>query len=51
MKFYNTISRVQIRAKCFLAKRRLRYAIMNKQWDKIEQNITKKKNLNDDEHK
>ena len=36
MKYYNTISKVQKRVKAYLARRALRYAILNGRWNQIE---------------
>jgi predicted transcriptional regulator len=36
MKFYNIISKIQKRVKAFLARRTLRYAVLNGRWNQIE---------------
>lgn len=36
MKFYNIISKIQKRVKAFIARRTLRYAVLNGRWNQIE---------------
>lgn len=42
VKYYNTMWRVQTRVKTYLARRKLRYAILDRQWDRVELNIMRK---------